>query len=202
MSYSLFPQPHQIGLPRRHRPAMIEHQVQFALNLLDETVQMVRGNAHEAEFRPTMVNLAALCQVSVSEIWETTDKHQRLTFVNPGQVEFVPVDEILVSRILLNLLSNAVKYSPADTAIRLELDRRADWVILRVIDQGMGISEENLRSIFKPFFRAQEVHAISGTGLGLSIVRDCVERHKGRIHVESQLGKGTTFTVELPVGGA
>jgi signal transduction histidine kinase len=86
----------------------------------------------------------------------------------------------------------------AKAIARLELDLKGEWLIFRVIDQGMGIKDADLPQIFDPFYRSEDVNAIKGTGLGLSIVQDCVERHHGRIYVESTWGEGSTFVVELP----
>ena len=176
----------------------IARQVQFALNMLDDTVNLARGNLHEGDYQPAPINLAALCQVSVDEVRNTDNQRHHLRFVNLDGLEIAVVNEVLVSRILLNLLSNAIKYSPDHREIRLELDRYDQWVMLRVIDQGIGISEDDLPYIFDPFYRSTAARDIGGTGMGLSIVKDCVERHQGRIHVASQVGQGSTFTVELP----
>jgi signal transduction histidine kinase len=120
-------------------------------------------------------------------------------FVNRSQRDKVCVDEILISRILLNLLTNAIKYSPEGGNVMLELSDQPNAAIqLCVIDEGIGISQDALPNIFDTFYRAQGVETITGTGLGLSIVKDCVERHHGTITVESEKGKGTTFTVTLP----
>lgn len=177
----------------------IGRQVQFAVELLEDTLDTVRGPLNRRDYDPRPIHLATLCRVSVEEIESTHDngKHE-ISFVNRGDVDIVAVDEILVSRILVNLLSNAIKYSPDGGPIQLELDRDDSWIILRVSDEGLGIREEDLPRIFDPFYRTDEVHGIHGTGLGLSIVKDCVERHQGRIYAESRLGEGTTFTVELP----
>ncbi len=184
---------------RQEKLDTIGRQVQFALELLEDTVNMARGNLSEANFRPVQVNLAALCQVSVSEVGASSHIHHRLRFVNLSAIEIATVDEVLVSRILLNLLSNAIKYSPGDSEIRLELDQYESWVVLRIIDHGLGISEADLPRIFDPFYRAKNVvGVVSGSGLGLSIVKDCVERHQGQIFVESRLGQGSTFVVHLP----
>ncbi len=176
----------------------IARQVQFALNMLDDTVNLARGNLHEGDYHPAPINLAALCQVSVDEVRNTDNQRHHLRFVNLDGLEIAVVNEVLVSRILLNLLSNAIKYSPDHREIRLELDRYDHWVMLRVIDQGIGISEDDLPYIFDPFYRSTAARDIGGTGMGLSIVKDCVERHQGHIHVASQVGQGSTFTVELP----
>lgn len=184
---------------RREKLENIGRQVQFALEILDDTVDIARGNLNPRSYSPGSVNLAALCEVSLDGICHAHGTQHRFTFVNEDRVETVSVDETLVSRILLNLLSNAVKYSPSESEIRLELARQGDWVTLRLVDQGMGIHPKDIERIFEPFYRTENVEGIYGTGLGLSIVKDCVERHQGRIWVDSQLGRGTVFTVQLPI---
>ncbi|MFW5749065.1 MAG: PAS domain S-box protein [Chloroflexota bacterium] len=184
---------------REEKLERIGRQVQYMLELLNDTVHMVRGNLEEKTFHPASVNLATLCQVSVEEISAAADAiDHRLVFDNPGAVSTAIIDEVLVSRILLNLLSNAIKYSPLNSEIRLELDRQPGAILLRVIDQGIGIDPDDLPHIFNPFYRADSVRQLSGTGLGLSIVRDCVQRHNGQITIDSTPGQGTTFTLSLP----
>jgi PAS domain S-box-containing protein len=184
---------------RQEKLDSIGRQLQYVIELLDDTVEVTRSNLDPRQFRPAPVNLAVLCQVSVEETGTVHRSTHDLRFVNPSGVATVTVDEILVSRILLNLLSNAVKYSPDGGEIRLELDRDAEHVILRVVDHGMGIASDDLPHIFDLFYRSDAANRIGGTGLGLSIVLECVERHWGQIHVESEPGQGSTFIVELPV---
>lgn len=181
---------------RQEKLDIISHQIQFALRLLDDTVQMARGRH---EFNPELVNLASLCQISIDEIHLAKNSNHQLIFDNVGKVETVVIDETLVSRILLNLLSNAIKYSPDGGEIHLELDKRNDSIILSVVDYGMGINSDNLQHVFDLLYRGDNVGDILGTGLGLSIVKDCVDRHQGIITVQSEVGKGSTFTVELPI---
>jgi signal transduction histidine kinase len=183
---------------RQEKLDMIEHQIEFAIQLLDDTVQMMRGNAERDDFKPEEVNLDALCRISLDEVQSVYKTEHELHFTNSKSIEKAWVDEILVSRILMNLLSNAIKYSPDHSKIQLELDSSDQWIILRITDSGMGIATENLETIFDPFYRPPSVEHIAGTGLGLSIVKDCVDRHKGNIHVKSELNHGTVFTIELP----
>ncbi len=184
---------------RQERLNTIERQLQFALELLDDVVLMLKGNLSQRALRPAPINLPGLCQVIIDEVGSVYEAAERLQFINTMPAsEIVNIDEILLSRILLNLLSNGLKYSAADQPVQLELGQRDDWVVLRVVDHGIGIPAETLEYIFDAFFRANEVAAIPGTGLGLSIVRECVEQHQGVINVESEVGRGTAFTVELP----
>lgn len=185
---------------RQEKLTTIERQLQLALEMLDDMVLRVRGDLNGRVFRPKSINLAALCQLVIEETNAVYQTNHMVQFVDGLQpMQTVPLDEILVSRILLNLLSNAVKYSPEGDNIRLEIDQHDNWVRLRVVDHGMGIASDDLPHIFTPFYRAGNAQALMGTGLGLSIVQDCVERHHGRISVESKPGSGTTFTVELPL---
>jgi signal transduction histidine kinase len=106
--------------------------------------------------------------------------------------------------VVSNLLDNAVKYSPDGVHIAVELEvpaNNAERVVLRVRDQGVGIPEEELKSIFKRFYRVthRSLGQVKGTGLGLFIVRAIARKHGGRVFAESEgAGKGTTMTLELP----
>jgi PAS domain S-box-containing protein len=183
---------------RREKLDSIGKQLHYLVELLNDMSLTVKGSLDERIFQPTPLNLPALCQASINEIQETVGNNHLLRLVKDKTIQTVSVDETLVSRILLNLLSNAVKFSSEGTEISLKLSQHERWLILEVTDQGLGIYPEDIPYIFEPFFRADNVRHIRGTGLGLNIVKDCVERHQGRISVDSQLGKGTCFTVQLP----
>src|SRR5207237_1666430 len=107
--------------------------------------------------------------------------------------------ENLLRQILTNLLSNAIKYSPDGGTVLFELSCHERVVTFRIQDKGIGISLEDQKQLFEPFYRAANVDKIKGTGLGLSIVKKCVDLHRGEIFVDSQVGLGTTFTVTLPL---
>jgi signal transduction histidine kinase len=122
---------------------------------------------------------------------------------------FKPVPPTLVSpnqiqQVLLNLLINARQAMPGGgrVVIKISLDAEQDMVDLCIRDNGCGISPEHLRRIFDPFFTTKsgpDASGKGGTGLGLSMCRDIIESHQGRIRVESTVGKGTAFTLKLPV---
>jgi two-component system phosphate regulon sensor histidine kinase PhoR len=105
-----------------------------------------------------------------------------------------------VEEIFINLISNAIKYTPEHGKVWITLGEESGYVKATVSDTGIGIKKENLSRIFDRFYRvkSQETRHIIGTGLGLSIVKSMVDAHLGEISVESEEGKGTTFTLLFP----
>ena len=110
-------------------------------------------------------------------------------------------DERKVKQILLNLLSNAVKFTPEGGQIRVKATRGDDSAIISVVDTGIGIAREDQEAIFEEFRQvgSDYTRKREGTGLGLSLTKKFVEMHGGKIWVESEPGKGATFTFTLPI---
>jgi len=96
------------------------------------------------------------------------------------------------------LLRNAVNYTPWSEEVRVAVDALGDRAVLSVSDHGVGVAEEELPHLFKPYSRLERTSRVQGTGLGLYISKAIVEAHGGTIQVQSKLGSGTTFTVTLP----
>ncbi|MHB0938697.1 MAG: sensor histidine kinase [Armatimonadota bacterium] len=117
----------------------------------------------------------------------------------PVDLPLVSADQDRLERILMNLLSNALKYSPPDTPVTLSAQATGDEVMVSVTDQGPGIPPEDQAHLFQQFYRAKGTRKTEGIGLGLFITRLLVEAHGGRIRVESEVGKGSTFIFTLPV---
>jgi two-component system, OmpR family, phosphate regulon sensor histidine kinase PhoR len=126
-------------------------------------------------------------------------KQHTLDLRLPEVAQPVLGNPLRLRQLVANLLENAIKYTPPAGHIRIALESDGDFLVLRVTDTGIGIEQKDLPFIFDKFYRSDEaIDNYSGTGLGLSIVKGIVERHSGRIWVESQPGKGSTFTVMLP----
>jgi signal transduction histidine kinase len=114
----------------------------------------------------------------------------------------VRLDEGRLKQILFNLLSNAVKFSPRGGPVTINIARVGDdGVRIDVTDEGIGIPTDELQRIFDEFYQTEEGRRArkGGTGLGLSLTRNFVELHRGRIDVKSTPGKGSTFTLVLPI---
>jgi signal transduction histidine kinase len=112
-------------------------------------------------------------------------------------------DDEMLKRMLLNLLDNAVKYTPAGGEISVALSSQNGNAIIIVSDTGIGIPSEDQPRIFDRFYRVDKARsrALGGAGLGLSIARWIVEGHGGSLSVSSSVGRGSTFTVNLPLNG-
>jgi signal transduction histidine kinase len=104
--------------------------------------------------------------------------------------------------IFVNVISNSIKYTPKGGYVNVTLNKAGKDIRFKVVDTGIGIPEEDIDRIFEKFYRikTEEAKSISGSGLGLSIVKGIVDIHKGSIHVESEVGKGTMLIVSLPTG--
>jgi PAS domain S-box-containing protein len=160
--------------------------------------QLDRGNLH--------VTIEACDAASLAEgVLEAARAHipaaVELVLSKAPKLPKVAADPGQLQQVLANLVDNAVKYSPEGGQVTVALERRADQMRFAVSDPGLGIPAAEQRRIFEKFYRLDPDmnHGIGGTGLGLYICRELVRRVGGRIWVESQEGKGSTFFVELPL---
>lgn len=177
----------------------IDQGVQRMTRMLDRVLLIGRADAEMLEFHPQHVELQPLYKLLQKEAQaQHADARATIhTQITPPHAS-AWVDENLIRHILVNLLSNALKYSPDGGVVRFTSSLSDDCLRIEVQDQGIGIPAADLPQLFDSFHRAQNVGNIPGTGLGLSITRKAVELHGGHIHVESVVGQGTRFVVELP----
>lgn len=112
----------------------------------------------------------------------------------------IEADQMLLRQALTNLIDNAVKYTPMGGVVKIGLQIRAESVVFQVVDNGIGIAPLDLPHVFEKFFRSgrREAYQQRGTGLGLAIVKSIADRHGGQVWADSQLGKGSTFFMEIP----
>lgn len=183
----------QTFLQRLHH--VIEKSEKWTADLLI----LGKTGANRWEFKPELLNLEHLCR-SIAEVAQVNDKSKRkIDFTIKGDYSAVMMDGTLVEHTLTNLISNALKYSLPDGNVLVTLSIQNKTATIDVQDTGIGIPIEDQAQLFQSFHRASNVGQIPGTGLGLAIVQQCVSLHRGQIFVDSEVGRGTTFTVQLPL---
>jgi signal transduction histidine kinase len=169
------------------------------VQLLDDILTINRAETGKLEFNPKPIALEKFCRQFVEEMQLSAGNQHTLTFVCQGEGNRVCLDEKLLRSLIANLLSNAIKYSPSGGKIHCFLKLEPDFVQLQIRDRGVGISSDDRKQLFEPFYRGKNVRHIAGTGLGLIVVKKCVDLHGGSIDIVSDLGKGTTVTIVLPL---
>lgn len=133
---------------------------------------------------------------------QATQKDIHLSYEIAGQSKQfeVDADRALLQQAMYNLVENAIKYTPVSGHVKVKLEFRTTSMVMEVHDTGIGIAPLDLPHLFEKFYRSgrREAYQQRGTGLGLAIVKSIAERHGGRVWVDSQLGKGSTFSLEMP----
>jgi two-component system phosphate regulon sensor histidine kinase PhoR len=155
----------------------------------------------KAAAEPTRVSVRAAVEAALRTV-EAEARSRRVKLVR-GRMEEVAVlgERVHLEQALVNLLDNAVKFNRPDGEVRVEVARtNDDQVSVSIADNGIGIPSADLPRLFERFYRVDKARSreVGGTGLGLSIVKHIVERMHGRVTVESQLGKGSVFTILFP----
>jgi signal transduction histidine kinase len=184
---------------RRKHLEMIFRATRNLGHLVEEVLVLSKVEQGQIKFAPGPLDLATLCRQLADEVLSATNRSCPIEFRLEGSLEVAQGDPSLLRHIFTNILSNAVKYSPPGTPVTLEVNREGDFARFIVRDRGIGIPDEDQKSLFKSFSRGGNVDQRPGTGLGLVIVKRCVELHGGRVELQSRVGAGTTVTVTLPM---
>jgi signal transduction histidine kinase len=173
--------------------------------VVDDLLLLARVGDPDNRVDPRPVDLRAIVD-DVVDLTAVAAGQRRLTVRvhAPEQPVMALGDPVELDRLVANLVSNALKYTPEDRNVTVCLAQRGSEVELVCRDEGIGISESDREHLFTEFFRSSDPRAMAqpGTGLGLAIVARIVERHRGRIEVESELGVGSTFKVLVPAAPA
>jgi signal transduction histidine kinase len=177
----------------------VNKSVRRMAGMMEEVLVLGRLETQGMTFRPADFEFPALCRRLCDEIESATGRKDAIRLQLEDTPELATGDEGLIRHILTNLLSNAVKYSPPGEAVDFTVRREGRDSIFAIADRGCGIPAADQARLFQAFHRGSNVGQIPGTGLGLLIVRRCVDLHGGSIHFESTEGRGTTFTVRLPL---
>ncbi len=177
----------------------IQKSTRRMADLMEEVLLLGRFEAGRVEFKPRWLDLADLAGRIVEEVDAAMGKACPIHLEISPENRLARTDERLFRHIFINLLSNAVKYSEPGKPIQVVIERTGAQAVCQVRDQGIGIPDEDRQWLFHAFHRGRNAADRPGTGLGLVLVKRCVELHGGSLELESVPGKGTTFTVLLPL---
>jgi signal transduction histidine kinase len=166
---------------------------------MSDILLLGRANAARTPFVPETGDMVAFCKEIIDDKYNNTQFRDRnIIFSVKGPVQPVDFDPKLIGHAIENIINNAYKYSEEGN-LSMNIVFEAEEVKIEIGDQGIGIPEEDLKNLFQPFYRATNTSEIEGTGLGLAIMKEFVDKHSGRIFVDSILNKGTTISVILPI---
>jgi len=162
---------------------------------LEKLVNDLLSYARQEDLSPTSFSLTGLIQECIHQTEETSKGEKiPIQWESPGEIVLY-ADRDKLKQVLLNLLQNAIEADGAGRTITVEASQENGKMMLWTKDRGKGMDQESLKKIFQPFFTSKS----KGTGLGLAIVKKLVEQMGGEIHVNSQLGKGTSVQIILPI---
>jgi signal transduction histidine kinase len=178
----------------------IEGSVRLLLQMLDDMMMVAQIESGRLEYTPGLLDVSGYLESIVEEFRLISGETHRFTYNSKVQA-ILEIDQKLFRQISTNLISNAVKYSTPGSEVTITLAEGKNKLELTVQDQGIGIPEEDLVHLFEPFHRGSNASKVKGTGLGLTNVKQAVEIHKGSIKVQSEVNKGTRFTVNFPRNG-
>ena len=180
---------------------IIKDENKRLVSQVEKVLQAAALDKNDFKLDLETLNLSDLLESTVDHISLQIEKRGgKITFVNKLRNPEIEGDAFHLTHIFNNLMDNANKYSRENPMIRVEAWDDADQVVVTIQDQGIGMTRDAIKKIFDKFYRVPtgNVHDVKGFGLGLSYVKTMLEAHKGEIHVQSELGKGSTFTINLP----
>lgn len=177
----------------------ITNKVNYLNNILNDFLSVERLDTSNVNYKFTVFNLSKVINEVVYNANMLLKSGQHIN-ISQNISDFVlHQDEKILELSLNNIIYNAIKYSPENTDINLEIYKKADNLIFKITDKGVGIPENDQKFIFNRYFRAENVLNIKGTGIGLNIVKEHLENLGGTISFKSTENKGSIFLVELPI---
>ncbi|MEQ9438683.1 MAG: HAMP domain-containing sensor histidine kinase [Cyclobacteriaceae bacterium] len=177
----------------------IRSSVKNLVDILNEFLSLGRLEEGKVSVNKEAFDLVKFMEAIVQELQHAHKPGQQVHISSPLPAIQVNLDKQFVRNIFLNLLSNALKYSPEGKLVEIAIALQLTTFSVKIVDQGVGIPEDEHKHLFDLFFRARNATNIQGTGLGLPIVKKYIDLMHGEIAVKSQVEKGTTFTVTLPL---
>ena len=172
------------------------------LKLVEDLLEVARSEAGRIAIELTPLDMREPTKAVMEELKPLANEKQiALVYNPPMQLAQVSGNSDRIKEVLVNLVNNAIKYTQNVGQVQVLLEEKGGEVVARVQDNGFGMSAEAQKKLFEKFYRVKtdKTQNIQGTGLGLFIVKQLVEKMNGRIWVESEEGKGSTFSFSLPI---
>jgi len=186
-----------------------QHHLQEIINagnllrdLIDNCLDIITIESGNFHLNKSNINLVDSIKQCISLLEETANqKNITIDFIHNTEGLCINADQTRIKQILLNLISNAIKYSEENNKIVINVEEKGNHALITLADKGFGINAEDLPFLFQPFKRFHlKSHQVEGSGVGLSLVKKFIDAHNGTITVNSELNKGTTFSISLPIG--
>ena len=182
---------------------MLESSGKNLLELINQILDLTDIESSKIELQLAATSIQGLCDSSLSFVKHLAfQKNIQLSVQVPEELEPIQVDERRIRQVFINLLTNAIKFTKEGGKVWIEVQPNStnEYIFFSVVDTGIGMLSDDLFKLFQPFVQVENssIHRSTGTGLGLVMVQKIVELHGGTVHAESQLGKGSRFTVKLP----
>lgn len=177
----------------------VEKQVKKMLNMINSLLNLSGAEAGKIHLNKQEFILGELINEVIEETLFITSSHNII--LTPFETIKINADREKTEQVLVNLLSNAAKYSDKDAPINIACALKNNMVEIGITDQGLGIAPQDIGKLFDPHYRVErkETEKITGFGIGLYLCAEIIHRHNGKIWVESELGKGSTFKFTLPL---
>ncbi len=180
---------------------LMKDETERVIKLVNDTLDMSQLEAGHVTLKPTSYNLTKQLQLIAVKLEPHLSNKQLEIQIIPDNLEtMVVADRDRIEQALINLLQNAIQVSSNHQYIQVFLEKKTDEVVVRIMDHGEGISEENLEKIWERFYKTDKARSSkTGIGIGLSIVKSIMDLHATTIEVESKVGEGTVFSFTLPL---
>jgi len=180
---------------------IIREENKRLVSQVEKVLQAAALDRNEFNLKLESIHLPAMLQACMDQFaLQVENRGGKIEFVGEMKDPYIVGDVFHLTHLFNNLLDNANKYSPSNPSIRVAVKEQGSEVQITLQDQGIGMSRDAVKKIFDKFYRVPtgNVHDVKGFGLGLSYVKTMLEAHHGTIQVQSDLGKGSTFTINLP----